>query len=131
MNANEVAELRERGYRSADHIEDNHQLREAIELIASGFFSPDDPDCFQSIVDDLWSRDPYMVCADFAAYVACQERVAEAYRTPDEWTRQVVHNLSGVGRFSSDRTISEYAREIWDVAPVPIELDRLETFSRP
>lgn len=122
MNADEVRELRSSGYRSADFIERNGQLNDAIEMIDSGFFSPDDPGCFQAIVHDLRSRDPYMVCADFADYVACQQRVSQMFVQPDTWMRRVVYNLSGVGQFSSDRTIEEYARDIWRVQPVAINL---------
>ncbi len=74
------------------------------------------------MVDDLWHRDPYLVCADFEAYAAGQAEVGEVYRDHDEWTRRVIANLAGVGRFSSDRTIAEYARDIWNAEAVPVEL---------
>ncbi|HWM85588.1 MAG TPA: glycogen/starch/alpha-glucan phosphorylase [Kofleriaceae bacterium] len=126
LHAEEVAALRGEGYRPARYIETIPALREAIDLIASGFFTPDDPDCLHPIVDDLWNRDQYMVCADFQAYAATQAQVGEVYRDPEEWTRRVIANLSGVGRFSSDRTIAEYARDIWRTEPVPIELTPAE-----
>ncbi len=123
LAAHEVAALRTRGYRPAAFIEKCGPLREAIDLIASGFFAPGTPSVFAPVVDDLWNRDPYMVCADFEAYAACQARVGEVYLDREEWTRRVVVNLAGVGRFSSDRTIAEYVRDIWHAEPVSVELN--------
>ncbi len=122
LHTEQVAQLRAEGYKPAHYIEQSRHLREAVELIASGFFSPGDPSCFQPVVDDLWNRDQYMVCADFDDYAAMQARVGEAYRDPEEWTRRVIANLAGVGRFSSDRTIREYNRDIWHAEPVAIDL---------
>jgi glycogen phosphorylase len=122
LDADGVAALRAEGYRSARFIEQSRPLREAIELLGSGFFTPGDPSCFGPVVDDLWNRDPFMVCADFEDYVACQARVGEVYKDSDDWTRRVIANLSHVGHFSSDRTIAEYARDIWQARAVPIEL---------
>ncbi len=121
LHAAEVDALRNGGYRPARFIEQSEKLRGAIELIESGFFTPEAPTCFEPIVRDLWSRDRYMVCADFDDYVACQDRVAGAYGDQDSWTRRVIANLANVGRFSSDRTISEYARDIWGVTPIDVE----------
>ena len=122
LRAEEVAALRADGYSPSRYIEACRPLLEAIELLASGFLTPEDPTCFHPIVDDLWKRDPWMVCADFAAYAAAQAEVGRIYQDGDEWTRRVVANLAGAGRFSSDRTIAEYARDIWDVRPVSVEL---------
>lgn len=123
MDADEVARRRTDGYCSAEFIHADDALREAIELVASGFFSPDHPTCFDAIIQDLWHRDPYMVCADFAAYRECHQRVSQAYADRDGWMRRVVANMSGVGRFSSDRTIAEYARDIWAVQPLTIHMN--------
>jgi glycogen phosphorylase len=122
LDAAEVAALRAEGYHPARYIEAIRPLRDAIDLLASGFLSPGEPSCFHPIVDDLWKRDQYMVCADYQAYVAAQAEVGNVYRDQDEWTRRVIANLAGVGRFSSDRTIGEYARDIWKAEPVPVEL---------
>ncbi len=122
LHTEQVAQLRADGYKPGHYIEQSRHLREAVELIASGFFSPGDPSCFQPVVDDLWNRDQYMVCADFDDYAAVQARVGEVYRDPEEWTRRVIANLAGVGRFSSDRTIREYNRDIWHAEPVAIDL---------
>jgi glycogen phosphorylase len=122
LRTDQVAAKRAEGYEPAEYIEKSAPLREAIELIASGFFTPGDPSCFQPIIDDLWNRDQYMVCADYDEYAATQLRIAEVYRDPEDWTRRVIANLAGVGRFSSDRTIAEYNRDIWHVKPVSIDL---------
>ena len=113
LTAAQVRERKAAGYRPGEFIEASPRLRQAIELIRSGFFSPDDPGRFAPVVDDLWNRDPYLVCADFDSYCEAQERASRHYRDPAAWARSVVHNLSGVGMFSSDRTIREYATEIW------------------
>lgn len=119
-DAEQVRQLKADGYRPSEYIEQCEPLRDALHLIASGFFSPGDKDRFEPIATDLWRHDHYLVCADFAQYVECQTRVDALYATPDAWTRQVVQNLAHVGRFSSDRTIAEYAREIWDVKPLEV-----------
>ena len=121
MNADEVRALREQGYDPARWIERSEPLRGALELIASGFFSPDDPTRYEPVVRDVWTSDTYMVAADFDAYLDCQARVEETYRDQDRWTTMVANNLAHVGRFSSDRTIAEYARAIWRVTPVKID----------
>ncbi len=121
-DAEQVQQIKRDGYQPSRWIEQCDPLREALELIGSGFFSPDDKHRFAPIVHDLWNHDPYLVCADFAAYLDCHTEVDAAYRDPHDWTRRVVHNLANVGRFSSDRTIRQYAEEIWGVEPITIEL---------
>jgi starch phosphorylase len=91
--------------------------------LASGFFSPDDSARYQPIVDELTGRDTYKHCADFDAYWTCQEQVDRVYRDQKAWLRMVVMNLASVGKFSSDRTIKEYAKEIWGIRPCAIRLD--------
>lgn len=114
MTAEEVAARRPE-YRPGDCIAASPRLREAIDAIASGQFSPDEPDRFRSIVDTLRGSDWFMVCADFDAYWNAQAAVDETWRARDRWTRSAVLNTAGCGWFSSDRTIRGYAREIWNV----------------
>ncbi len=116
------ARAKKEGYDPRIEIEQSDRLRGVLELIASGFFSPDDPKRFDPVLHDLWHDDPYLVCADFDSYCDIQQRLGEAYADPDRWARMVVHNLANVGRFSSDRTIAQYAKEIWGATPVTIKL---------
>lgn len=75
-----------------------------------------------SIVDSLLHSDEYMLLADFQDYLECQEKVSQAFRDQDNWTRMSILNVARMGKFSSDRTIAEYCKEIWDVEPMPIDL---------
>jgi len=116
LDAEEVAALKERGYNPRDYYSRQPELKQALDMIAGGAFSPDTPDLFKPIGDALLNQgDSYLVLADYASYVACQEEVAGLYLDQDEWARRAVRNSAGMGKFSSDRTIAEYASEIWDV----------------
>jgi starch phosphorylase len=126
LTADEVIRLRESGYRPWEYYESNPGLREVIDMIASGFFEPEQPDLFRPLVDSLLSSDPYMLLADYQAYVDCQRKVSQAFTDQDGWHRKAVLNIARMGRFSSDRTIREYARDIWHIRPVPIQLDPAE-----
>ena len=84
-------------------------------MIANGFFSPWCGDRFQGLAKNLRESDKYMVLADYASYVSCQERVSSLYLDSDEWTRKSILNVASMGKFSSDRTIREYAEDIWGV----------------
>jgi starch phosphorylase len=122
LDAGEVQAAKARGYRPRDHYDTNAELRAAIDLIASGFFARGDRELFRPLVDNLLDGDPYLVLADFAAYRQCQKQVGEAYRDRDRWTRMSILNTARSGPFSSDRTIQEYASEIWQVAPMKVKL---------
>ncbi len=120
----EVIALRDRGYNPLDYYHANDELRQVLDMIGSGFFSPNDPNLYQPILDSLLQGgDHYLLLADYQAYVACQEDVGELYKNPHEWARRAVINVACMGKFSSDRTIEEYAREIWNTKPVNIELN--------
>jgi len=114
MNAAEVAELHRNGYNPWDYYHGSEPLRQALAMIASGFFSPEEPTLFTPIVDALTKGgDRYMVLADYGSFVACQDRLSELYRDPHEWSRKAILNVANMGVFSSDRTILEYAQKIW------------------
>jgi starch phosphorylase len=115
LTAQEVARRRMDGWNAAAAIERNEDLKRALDLIGCGYFSPDEPERFKPIVDALTGGDHYLLTADYPLYMAAQERVDQLYRTPDEWTRKAILNVARMGKFSSDRTVSEYAREIWGV----------------
>ncbi len=117
----EVQELKRKGYNPWDFYRGNPALRAVIDAIASGAFSPGEPGLFQPVVNSLLNGgDPYLVLADFAAYVEAQENVAQAYLDFGRWTRMAILNVARTGRFSSDRTIRQYAEEIWQVSPIPL-----------
>jgi starch phosphorylase len=123
LTAPEVEPLRQSGYDPRQLYPNNAELKQAIDMIGSGFFSPQEPSLFQPLVNSLLEQgDYFMVLADYAAYLACQERVSAAYQDQKSWTRQSIINAANMGKFSSDRTIKEYAEEIWRVRPVPIKL---------
>jgi starch phosphorylase len=104
------------GYHPGAHLDG--ELATALELIANGTFSRGDRTMFAPLVHDLRERDPFLVCADFRAYADCQRRVAELWQTPAKWLASSILNVARAGRFSSDRAIAEYARQIWDVQPL-------------
>jgi starch phosphorylase len=130
LKAEEVQALKRSGYHPARYIERSAGLRETIEWIESGFFSPDEPGRFRPVTEALRSHDPYLVCADFDDYCLSHARVEQTYRDPQTWMRKVICNLARVGKFSSDRTIRQYAEEIWSAAPVEVQLGNGPHFKR-
>jgi starch phosphorylase len=121
MTAQEVESLRASGYNPMDYYRAQPELRTALDQLAGNHFSPKEPGVFQMVVDRLLHEgDPFCVLADYASYVKCQEQVSRAYRDQEAWTRMSILNTANMGRFSSDRTISEYASEIWNVRPVEV-----------
>jgi starch phosphorylase len=123
LTAEEVVARKKAGYRPIDEVSKNAELAAVLELIGGGFFAPEEPKLFQPILDGLFAEDRYMVLADFAAYSACQERVAAAFRDPASWQRMAVLNIARMGKFSSDRSIREYARDIWGASPVHVTVE--------
>lgn len=123
LTAQEVEELKSKGYSPRQYYDRNAELRAAIDRIAEGHFSPNNPTLFQPLVDNLMQSDPYMLFADFQSYVDCQEQVSQAYKDRPRWLRMSILNAIRMGKFSSDRTIAEYCNEIWKVNPVRIELE--------
>ena len=115
----EVAAIRAAGYQPGDVLDDLPELQRVLEAIRDGRFSPEEPERYQSIYDMLanWG-DHYLLLADYASYIEAQDRVDMAYRNPAQWTRQAIYNVAGMGAFSSDRTIAEYAESIWHTQPL-------------
>jgi starch phosphorylase len=114
----EVQALRSNGYSPKNLYDTNTELRSAIDAIAQGVFSSGETDRYAALVHNLLETDHYLLLADYADYIATQERVDAVYRSPQEWTRRSILNVAGMGLFSSDRTIDEYAKEIWGVEPL-------------
>ncbi len=117
----QVAEIRAGGYQPREIYESNPQLQRVLDAIRDGVFSPGEPARYQGIFDALvnWG-DHYLLLADYASYIETQEKVDALYRDADAWTRKAILNVAGMGVFSSDRTIAEYAHEIWHTKPVKI-----------
>ncbi len=120
MTTEQVNSLKGAGYRPQDYYYRNQELKQAIDMIGNGSFSPGDPHLFKPIVDTLLGSDTYLLLADFASYIDCQDDVDKLYQQPSEWARTSILNTAGMGKFSSDRTIGEYAREIWGITPEKI-----------
>ena len=118
MTAAEVAARRQAGYDPAAIYDSNLDLRKALDLIATGFFTPEAPRRFLPIFERLTTfGDYFMLLADYADYVECQARVDTLFQQPDEWARRAILNVAGMGNFSSDRTVRDYAREVWNISP--------------
>ena len=115
LTADEVAARRAAGYRPRDFIDASPELGQALSAIASGVFSPDDPDRYKGLIGGLYDTDHFMLAADFDAYAAAQRQVDRRWEDPAGWNAAAIRNVARVGWFSSDRTISEYARDIWGV----------------
>ena len=115
LTAAEVVARKAAGYDPRSVYEANPELREAIDLIATGFFSHGDRELFRPLVESLLTRDDYMLLADYQSYVDCQGQVSLACRDQGNWTRRSILNAARVGRFSSDRSIRDYCRDIWHV----------------
>jgi starch phosphorylase len=122
MTADEVQELKASGYDPRTYIDQSPLLERAIGMIERGFFSPEEPGRFADVVRELRENDTYMLCADFDDYVRAQREAADAYRDQEDWARRTLFNIANTGTFSSDRTIRQYAEDIWDVEPVDIDL---------
>ena len=120
LTAEQVEELKSRGYRSRDHYERNATLREVLDFVASGALANGDAQLFRPLVDNLLLDDPFLVLADYQAYVDCQERVSALWRDAGAWTRTAILNVARMGRFSSDRSIRDYCEQIWNVQPLPV-----------
>ena len=116
----EVANLRARGYNPWDSYNGNAELRQALDMIGNGFFSVEELGRYRSLFDNLTRNgDHYLLLADYPSYIAAQDRVSALYQDQEEWTRRAILNVANMGKFSSDRTIQEYADKVWGVEAVP------------
>jgi starch phosphorylase len=124
LTEQEVTDLKAKGYRPADYIDGNDELRSVLDLIGGGTFSHGDTEVFRPLAENLRYDDPFLVLADYAAYIECQGRVSAAWQDTDAWTRMSILNTARSGKFSSDRAIEEYCDEIWNVRPVTVKVER-------
>ncbi len=122
LKAEEVSELKARGYNPREIYNRVPELKQALDMIMHGKFSPETPDIFKPLVDSLLNQgDSFLVLADYESYVRCQADVEKLYQDQDEWTRRSILSTAGMGKFSSDRSIAEYAQDTWDVSPVTVK----------
>jgi glycogen phosphorylase len=120
LKADEVVKKKQEGYFPRQYYEENPALKQAIDMIDAGYFSPGDPRLFHPIVHSLLDQgDYYLVLADFASYTRAQKQVAMMYQDQKQWTRMSIVNTAGMGKFSSDRAVLEYANQIWGATPLP------------
>lgn len=118
LTVDEVEDLRNKGYNPREYYEKNAELKLALDQIQGGFYSPEEPNLFHDIVDVLLNKgDHYMLLADYESYIKSQEKIDQLFNNPMEWTKMCIKNIAASGKFSSDRTISEYAKDIWNVEP--------------
>ncbi len=120
LTVEQVWELKRRGYRPEEIIERNPSLREILEFIGSGALAGGDSGLFRPLLDRLLYEDPFLVLADYQAYVDCQEQVSALWRDQRAWTRKAILNVARMGKFSSDRSIREYCEHVWRVKPVKV-----------
>ncbi len=121
----EVQNLKSRGYDPTGYYHDNPHLRETLDLISSGFFCHGDRGLFAPLVDSLLHGDEYLLLADYQSYVDRQDEVDQIFGDQKRWTRMSILNVARMGKFSSDRAVREYCRDIWQVQPMPVELEDL------
>jgi starch phosphorylase len=126
LDAKGVENLRKNGYNPFYYYNNNPGLKLAIDQIQNGFYSQSHPDLFRPIVDSLLHQgDRYMLFADYDSYINTQMRVDNTFKDTDKWARMSIMNTARIGKFSADRTIAEYARDIWNAKPVPIKIKGL------
>jgi starch phosphorylase len=122
LTADQVERVKREGYRPADYLAGNPELAAVLEMLADGTFSRGDADLFRPLVDNLRYDDPFLVLADYASYIECQERVDVAWQDRATWARMSILNTARSGKFSSDRAIAEYCEDIWSVVPVTVTI---------
>ena len=123
LTAEEIHNMKSFGYNPMVYYNANPDLKEAIDLISSGFFFRSDVNLFKPLIDSLLCRDEYMVLADYQSYIECQERVSMAFRDQEKWIKMSILTVARMGKFSSDRSISEYCEKIWHAVPLKIDLE--------
>ncbi|MEJ5262292.1 MAG: glycogen/starch/alpha-glucan phosphorylase [Ignavibacterium sp.] len=118
--AEEVVELKAKGYNPRKYYESNPSLKRVIDMITSNYFNPKEPGIFNDMINGLMNVDYYCVFADYQSYIDTQDRVANEFLNQEEWTKKSIYNVARIGKFSSDRAVSEYAKKIWNVKPVKL-----------
>jgi glycogen phosphorylase len=122
LTAEQIQELKAKGYRPRDYYERNAILREVLDFIASGTLSGGDANLFGPLVNDLLNNDPFLVMADYQAYIDCQDKVSNMWRNQQAWTRTSILNVARMGKFSSDRSIRDYCEHVWNIKQVSVKV---------
>lgn len=123
LTEEQVSQTKAAGYAPYAYYEREAGLKQALDQLANGVFSPSERHLFRPFIESLLHDDPYLVLADYASYIACQDQLEQVYRDPERWTRLSILNTARAGFFSSDRSIRDYAATIWQVQPVPVDMD--------
>jgi starch phosphorylase len=118
--ADEVVKLKSNNYNPKNYYSKNKALKQVVDMIASNYFNPKEPGIFDDMVRGLMNVDYYCLFADYQSYIDAQDKVAELYKNQIEWTKKSIYNVARVGKFSSDRSVSEYTKKVWKVKPVKI-----------
>jgi starch phosphorylase len=113
----QVAEMKASGYNPRDYYNNNPELKQVLDMIANGYFSVEEPHRYQNVVDNLLNNDQYLLLADYASYIETQDKVGKLYQNRNEWMRMAILNVANMAKFSSDRAIGDYAKNIWHVSP--------------
>jgi glycogen phosphorylase len=129
LTTEEVLAKKTAGYNPWDYYTSNPELKRVIDRLSSGFFSHGDTNLFKPLLDALLHRDEYLLLADYQSYIECQDRVSQAYRDQDHWTRMSILNVARMGKFSSDRSIRDYLQNIWKMPPVQVEVPEYSQFN--
>ena len=123
LHADEVLKLRSKGYYPREYYEKDAELKRVIDMLAADYFNKKEPGIFKPIVDSLLNSDYYCLFADYRSYIETQQKVNELYLDLDGWTRKSILNVARIGKFSSDRSVEEYAKYIWKVKPIKLKID--------
>ena len=123
LTVEQVRQIRAGGYQPRSYYEANPYLRQVLDQLVSGEFSAGDHELFRPIFDSLLNKDEYMLLPDYQSYVDCQEKVGEAFRDQERWTRMSILNAARMGKFSSDRSIREYCEKIWGIKPHAVHIE--------
>lgn len=124
LKTDEVHALKSNGYDPQYYYETNPDLKKALDMIRMGYFSPENIDLFKPVYESLVNHDEYMLMADYQSYIVCQDEVDKVYRDPSKWTKMSILNVARSGKFSCDRTVGQYCRDIWQVKPVNVKIPK-------
>jgi starch phosphorylase len=130
LTAEQARNLKEGGYRPRNYCEDDENLREVLDFIASGALAGGDKGLFHPLVENLLESDPFLVLADYEAYVECQQQVSRLWRDQQAWTQTSILNVARMGKFSSDRSIRQYCRDVWHVEPMHVGMEAIEPYAQ-